>query len=300
MAGLLNRLRGSSSSIEADLKRITDTEAIDVPKDALMNIVQASHSVDDRREIMQHLRECLSEPSEKRWRRIYGGLVLVEQLLQRGSRALMVETSEGLHFDLVQRLSFLEHFSFKTDIRVQGMVRQKAQVLRGEVISRIQNPSDAPQLSISAEDAAISLSPNGTREDANSDALFLPISTGSQAAGDGAKTPVIVNGLVSVGHRDDTTSESSGAEDNGRRPVAKQQQQQPQEKRRTKTVGSGTFKDFEAHRRNVLDDSTDSDSGSDARERRKKEREQRQKAKPTSNGTSPVAPAAQSVDLLGM
>merc|ERR1719453_1484588 len=105
-----------------------------------MNIVQASHIADDRREIMKHIRIRLAEPESRHWRRIYGGLVLVEQLLQRGSRTLMVETAEGHHFDLVQRLTFLENFEFSEDKRVQAMVRQKATVLRSEVIKRIDHP----------------------------------------------------------------------------------------------------------------------------------------------------------------
>merc|ERR1719498_1599422 len=77
---------------------------------------------------MNHLRIRLSETEGKNWRRIYGSLVLVEQLLQRGSSVLMTEAAEGQHFDLVQRLSFLEKFVYRDDIRVQAMVRGKAGV----------------------------------------------------------------------------------------------------------------------------------------------------------------------------
>ena len=31
-----------------------------------------------------------------------------------------------MHFDPVQRLTFLEKFEYRDDLRVQGMVRQKA------------------------------------------------------------------------------------------------------------------------------------------------------------------------------
>merc|ERR1712048_972380 len=57
---------------------------------------------------------------------------------KRGSSELVAETAEGRHFDLVQRLSFLEHSAFD-DKRVQGMIRTKAETLRKETIDLLQN-----------------------------------------------------------------------------------------------------------------------------------------------------------------
>lgn len=300
MAGFLNRFRGGTgSAIEADLRRITEADAIDVPKDALMNIVQASHSIDDRSEIMKHMRTCLAEPSESRWRRVYGGLVLLEQLLQRGSKTLMMEAAEGKHFDVVQRLSLLEHFSFKSDVRVQAMVRQKASVLRGEVIQRIQDAEDGTPQSFSADDAVAFLhgsGSNGSNEEPKSTSHILTSASSSAPPPmDSPKVPVIVNGLVSVGHRDDTSSESGG-EDNGRSQAVKQPQ-----KRHGR---SGPSSDVMVQKKSVLNDSTDSDSDSGARTRQQNSRRQDGRAAPVNgNGSSPVSappPSSQTVDLLGM
>lgn len=300
MAGLFARLRGGgASAIETDLRRITEAEVLDVPKETLMSIVQASHSADDRREIMQHLRVCLAEPQPRYWRRIYGALVVVEQLLQRGSKALMIETSEGHHFDLVQRLSFLEHFEFREDIRIQAMVRQKATILRSEVVARIQNPGDSTQQSVSGEDqeneeAHHSSNGHSSASSAKVARAPTPVSKGQQ----------VVNGLVSVGHRDDTTSESSGAENAKKSEAAKKREEAAKDKRKAKADGKSSFKDQQSQKRHVLDDSTDSDSSADSRRRRR----QNNRTSPTQGyvaqtpaaAAPPVPSPAETVDLLGM
>jgi hypothetical protein len=342
MAGFFSRLRGGSgNSIDADLKRITDSDNIDVPKDVLMSIVQASHSVDDRREIMKHLRTRLAEPEARNWRRIYGGLVLVEQLLQRGSRALMTETAEGHHFDLVQRLTFLENFEFGDDKRVQAMVRQKATVLRTEVISRVDNPGDTPVQSLSGEDAEVLMSLGGGRGLTHDNAEASPGSPSTSSTSPTApkafsKGNMIVNGLVSVGHQDDTDTESEGEKTAAAQRLADKQRVEKQrnksngyykehqaqkrdvldadtesegentavaqrladkqrvEKQRNKS--NGFSKDHQAQKRDVLDESTDSDSSSRAHRRKES---QRTAAKPAAASTnSPIAPYAETVDLL--
>merc|ERR1719487_1270031 len=110
---------------------------------------------------MKHLRECLAETQSKYWRRVYGGLVLCEGLIKNGSPALISETAEGKHFDLVQRLSFLEHFD-NSDKRVANNIRKKAETLRAEVVPLIQNahlkePEDA-------KDTASTCSPGAASE----------------------------------------------------------------------------------------------------------------------------------------
>lgn len=289
MTGLFARFRGGGgSSIEADLRRITDSDVLDVPKDVLMNIVQASHSADDRREIMKHIRVCLAETEGKKWRRIYGGLVLVEQLLQRGSRALMVETAEGHHFDLVQRLTFLESFEYSDDKRVQAMVRQKATVLRSEVITRIDHPGDTEVKSLSGADVDAEEEREASHVLSSASSASVP-PRGPSAA---QKGPVILNGVVSVGHRDDTTSEESGAEDSTAKKI--------EEKRRGKS--NGYSKVQPAHKRQILDESTDSDSSSEGRRRNKQDQRATPIKAPAAAAAGPVvAPAAaETVDLLGM
>jgi len=90
---------------------------------------------------MRHLCDCLSEPTGKRWQRIYGGLVLAEKLVQQGSHILLVETAHGHHFDLVQKVSLLEHFDAAargcSDRRAQQCVRRKASELRSMLVPRL-------------------------------------------------------------------------------------------------------------------------------------------------------------------
>jgi len=120
---------------------------MDIPKELLTPVIEASVNEEDRPVIMKHLRECLAEPAGKQWRHIYGGLVLVEALVKSGSPALITETAEGRHFDLVQRLSFLEHFE-NADKRVMNNVRKKAEQLRKQVVPLLQSAGDK-----NAEDA---------------------------------------------------------------------------------------------------------------------------------------------------
>lgn len=123
--------KSSSTSLDAALKRATHSEKVDVDKDALLEIVQASHHEEDRRTIMRHLYTCLNDVSSSKWRCINAGLVVADGLLSKGSRKLVSETAAGAHFDLVQRVSLLEKFEYILDKRVEAMVRRRALSLRG-------------------------------------------------------------------------------------------------------------------------------------------------------------------------
>lgn len=143
MASLLSWSLGLNvavSPLEADLQAITDSDALIPDVVALRGIAVASHDRDDRRVIMSHLRECLSEPKGKRWRRILGALMIVEHLMEKGSRDLISETGEGQHFDLGQRLWFLQSFEYTVDTRVQNIVRQKADTLRPLLLKKMEAP----------------------------------------------------------------------------------------------------------------------------------------------------------------
>merc|ERR1719433_457408 len=145
MPGFLSRFtskNANANTLEADLRRVTESGVIEVPQALLEPVVEAARSEDDRREIMKHLQSCLAEPSGKRWKRIYAGLVLAETLVQKGPLELLTETSQGHHFDLVQRLAFLEHFEYDADKRIQNSVRTKAKALRAELVPRLQDASD--------------------------------------------------------------------------------------------------------------------------------------------------------------
>lgn len=223
---LSGRGAAGSKTLPADLKRVTHSGVIDIPKEVLTPVIEASRNEEDRPEIMQHLRQCLAEPAGKQWRRIFGALVLAEALVKSGSPALLSETAEGRHFDLVQRLSFLEHFD-DADKRVTNMIRSKAEALRKEVVPLLQNTSLRDSEDI-IKDTASTCSPGAvstvTRSTAassstgfGSDDVFVPPQETSTR-------PVILNNIVAVGHNDDTTS---GSEAEGQTSRAPAQQREP-------------------------------------------------------------------------
>jgi len=141
MAGLLSwslSLGAAASPLETDLQVITDSASLIPDVAALCGIVVASHDANERCVIMSHLQDCLSESKGKRWRRILGSLIIVEHLMEKGCGGLISEISEGRHFDLGQRLWFLQSFEYTIDTRVQNMVRQKASTLRPALLKKME------------------------------------------------------------------------------------------------------------------------------------------------------------------
>eukprot|EP00928_Gymnodinium_smaydae_P039094 TRINITY_DN26792_c0_g1_i1.p1 TRINITY_DN26792_c0_g1~~TRINITY_DN26792_c0_g1_i1.p1 ORF type:complete len:442 (+),score=82.25 TRINITY_DN26792_c0_g1_i1:146-1471(+) len=136
---------GGDRPLKVCLRRATESGSIaEVQKELLAPLIEASHEPDGRREIMGHLRECLSEPSGKRWRRVCAGLSLVDRLLTEGSRALAIETAHGHHFDLVQKVSLLEYFdnaSGASDPQAQQTVRERAAASRAMIVPLLQQAS---------------------------------------------------------------------------------------------------------------------------------------------------------------
>lgn len=200
-----------AKTLPAELKRITHSEVLDIPKDLLAPIIEASKKAEDRPEIMKHIRECLAEPSGKQWKRIYGGLVLVDALVKDGPPALIAETAEGRYFDLAQRLAFLESFD-NVDKRVQNNIRRKAEDIRKVLVPLIEDA--ALKGTEDVEDTASTCSPD-TESTTPSTTTNSSMGYGSdnvpnfEAAGP-AKRTMILNNIVAVGHSDDTTSESEG------------------------------------------------------------------------------------------
>lgn len=143
---------GGDEGLNIHLKRITDSAytrrtlgGAEIDGELIAPVIQESHDVDDRCQIMGHVRECLSEASGKRWQRIYGGLALIEKLLEHGSPALAIEVAHGHHFDLVQKVSLLKYFDAAargcTDRRAQNAVRGKASELLETLIPQLQRAS---------------------------------------------------------------------------------------------------------------------------------------------------------------
>jgi len=225
MAGLLARFRGGGASpLQLDLNKLTESGVIEIPKDLVKAVVQRAHSEDDRRMVMRHIRECLAEPSAIRWRRTHAALILVEDLLKNGAQELFDETAGGHHFDLVQRLSLLEKFECTMDKRVQNLVRSKASGMRAEVVSRLQTAGDSAAVPEANCDIASTCS-FGTAHSTCSTAAVsgsIGCDTSSSESGGVSWRPegqMILNGIVAVGHTDDTTSESSGDEVSRRKAV---------------------------------------------------------------------------------
>lgn len=118
-------------TLESALRHATHSDKADVSKDDLLAISQSSHHEDDRRLIMRHLSVCLCDTASSKWKRVNAALTVVDNLLRTGSPELVVETASGAHFDLIQRLSFLEKFEYSFDKRIEKLIRGKAMLLRG-------------------------------------------------------------------------------------------------------------------------------------------------------------------------
>jgi hypothetical protein len=218
-----------STSFHQDLQKVAEFGNKELPAELMDSIVEASGDYGNRCEIMTFLRGCFTGPTiHKEWRRVYGALVLVEDIMKRGDRHLLVETAEGHHFDVIQRLSFLEHFD-NPDKRAQGLVRSKASTLRSELVPKLQNATsegffkDLEEVRSQGEASTCSpsvTSRNTMSTDASNEAEKQAGSVGSSPQV--SPTPqvtkptgrMILNGIVSVGHNEDTTDDSSGDEAN--------------------------------------------------------------------------------------
>jgi len=245
-----------NQTLPADLKRITHSGVMDIPKELLTPVIEASLSEDDRQVIMKHLRECLAEPKGEHWRRVHAGLVLWEELVKSGSPALISETAEGRHFDIVQRLSFLEHFDC-TDKRSMNSVRRKAEALRKLVVPLIQDASLKDTEDAKTVETTSTGSPGSSvcHSVITSSSATPSTSTmtgfGSEdvcgiapAVEPDRKRNMILNNIVAVGHSEDTTSESEGGDDK-RAPVQYREPRRMSAKARNEKIRKGSSSDSE-------------------------------------------------------
>jgi hypothetical protein len=233
---------GGGSNLLADLKRATDSKLMEIPEEILAPIAEASSTEEGRQELMRHLQQCLAEPSGAKWLRVHAGLAIVEDLLKRGSMALFAETAEGHHFDLVQRLSFLEFFEHTADRRAQHVIRTKAKPLRGQVMERLQEAAVAVE-ALPRKDNESTGSPGAVS--------IASVSTAASKSGYSAfdfnpkvkGPPVVISGMVSVGHNDDTTSESSGGEAGSAHTKNRKQTRKSARERNQKKSGDSSDSD---------------------------------------------------------
>jgi len=234
MAARLFR-RQQESPLTTALKRATESGVIDVPRELLDSIVEASANEGDRQEIMVHVRECLKEPSGKKWRHVHAALVVAEDLLGqgRGAPELMGEIACGLHFDLIQRLAFLEAYAH-TETHARSMVRSKAKALRAALVPRLQQASyqvdapsqPAPEKQDSASTCSTSVDGSVASADTAGGCSTASAAGASQHGTDappdpkqagGARVLYSLGNIMARGHSDDTTDESSGDEEQRRR-----------------------------------------------------------------------------------
>jgi len=130
-----------SLNLQDAFQRITESGLIDIPEEFFKPIIDASHDADSRQVILMHLQNCLSEQlALKQWRRVYCGLVVAYNLLERGSPLLFIETPSGLSdYDLASEVYFLQFFEYRSDWRAQSLVRKKATELREKLIEWFQH-----------------------------------------------------------------------------------------------------------------------------------------------------------------
>jgi hypothetical protein len=225
-----------STSFHEDLQKVAKFGNKELPTELLDNIMEASDDYNNRREIMTFLRECLAGPStHKEWHRVYGALLLVEEIMRRDDSCLLAEIAEGRHFDLMQQLSLLQHFK-NADARVQNLVRSKAGSVRSELGPKLQNAlaDNSDNCSNKLEDVLsqgqASTGTNSSDSNHTACTSSTQLDTSKEAADRGAadssphfetslptinhvaNSRVVVNGIVTVGHNEDTSDESSGDE----------------------------------------------------------------------------------------
>merc|ERR1719421_837735 len=82
--------------------------------------------------IFQEIQVALAMDAE--WRHVFGAMQLVEHLLEHGSAEMVRESVDGLHFDIIQKLSFLEKYK-NEDPRVNSTVQTKAKQLRERIMA---------------------------------------------------------------------------------------------------------------------------------------------------------------------
>lgn len=234
-AGWLSRLRGKGEQkpLQSDLKVLTESNVMEVPKETLTMVVESTKlGEEERKEIMAHLRSCLAEPSGRLWRRMYAGLLLTEELLKSGAPELWVETAEGQHFDIVQRLSLLEKFECTNDTRVQVMVRNKAGSLRTKTVRCLDHGGEMASDPSAADEPGSKATKSSPSSGSSAGASKSSSTTASYSSSSSLQPEyktegqMVLNGIVTVGHNDDTDSGDSGDDGGYRKAVAYRQTKQ--------------------------------------------------------------------------
>jgi hypothetical protein len=119
-------------------------------------VAQASFVESDRKAILAEIEAGLNA---QQWRPLFGALQLLEYLVYNGSEALVHDLADGLHCDIIQKLSFIEKFQDVEDVRVTSMlafhvqnVREQLRRLRPDIfevveVVRAAESRESPRLS---------------------------------------------------------------------------------------------------------------------------------------------------------
>jgi len=134
----IQSIRGPpKTELERLLDAVTRTAgSIDLDRAAMEGVVSFCAEEADRRTIMRHVHACLAAPQSSEWRQVYLGLQVLEQLFSKGPPELVTEAATGGHFDVVQRLSFLEKYEMGIDVRVQNLIRRRATAMKADWLER--------------------------------------------------------------------------------------------------------------------------------------------------------------------
>lgn len=133
------RVKTGGASLQDHLGLITDSGSLDIPEERFTVAIQESREESGRKAIMTHVHQCLRDGTKpKAWRRLHSAMILVEQLLKFGSPALIAEIAVGRHFDIVQKLSFVERFQHTSNELAQNIVRSRAKVLKIRLLRRLE------------------------------------------------------------------------------------------------------------------------------------------------------------------
>lgn len=181
-----------STTLEAELRRITDKDNIDVHPDRLATVAQASYSAEDRHIIMRHILERLGEAACRRWRKLYTAMLLLEHLLAQGSSDLVTEMGAGVHFDLVQRLALLASFSCPGDQRVETVIQAKASHLHAALATRCDEPLASPSLTARQRNLRSGDDTESDEEASPVVALWARAARDEEAADEATPRPVII------------------------------------------------------------------------------------------------------------
>lgn len=116
---------GADTALGKALRSITHTSSAAVPKEALAEALRlAIDNEENLAQVLRHVEDNVAA-SPKEWRRIHGGLQLLDQLL-RPTRGEVLVGNIWFECKILSRLQDLKTFTFAEDRRVTSLVQRAA------------------------------------------------------------------------------------------------------------------------------------------------------------------------------